>query len=731
MAGERFEQYIEDILNINPGVDIGLLERAYDIAEKYHKGQKRMSGEEYITHPMEVTKILADLGMDGNTLAAGLLHDTVEDTPYTIEEVRSDFGEEVAFLVDGVTKLGNIAFDTKEEKQAENLRKMLFAIAEDVRVLIIKLADRLHNFRTIDYMTHDQIVAKCQETLDIYAPLASRLGIYTIKSELEDIALKHLYPEVYAMLKEQVSEKKVDREEKIAKVMEELHHELEENGIDYELKGRSKHFYSIYRKMVDQHRSLDEIYDLIAVRVIVGTNRECYDVLGIVHSLWRQMPRRFADYISMPKPNLYQSIHTTCVGDDGEPFEVQIRTREMHRVAEYGIAAHWKYKEGISEAQEEMKLAWIRQSLESTKEETNDPAEYMEALKMDLFSNQVFVFTPNGDVMELPAGSTPLDFAFKVHTDVGVKCVGAKVNKKMVPIDYKLQNGEFVDIVTSNTSKGPSMDWLNIAKSSHARTKIRQWLKKQDKPQSVDKGRELLERAAKRKGYESSDLLRAAWMGTVGKSMGYDSLTELYTSLSYGGTTVNKVLNRLVGIHNEERAKKEKQSEPDFEEIVEKHKVKNQVPANHSRIKVEGMDGMLVRLSRCCSPVPGDPIIGYITKGRGVSVHVVSCPNIINLSDMEKGRLIGVEWDSAVSDGGYYNADILIQADDRKGLFADISRACADMDVNIAGVSLRTNKDNTVDILMTLTIASVNQMERILNKIRSVENVTDVHRARA
>jgi len=721
---DRLEQFISDLLDINPNIDIGLIESAYLKAEQMHAGQLRKSLEPYIVHPIEVAKILAHLGLDDMTIAAGLLHDAVEDTPYSIEELQKDFGLQVAFLVNGVTKLGNLVYDNKEERQAENLRKMFLAISKDIRVLIIKLADRLHNLRTINYMSEKQITDKCRETLEIYAPLASRLGIYTIKFELEDIALKYLDPDAYYLLANELKERKDERDERIGKVIEQIKDAIDEYKIDYEITGRAKHFYSIYEKMKDQRKPIDEIFDLAAIRILVETVRDCYAVLGTVHTLWRPMPGRFKDYIAMPKPNMYQSLHTTLIGDGGRPFEVQIRTRAMHRVAEYGIAAHWKYKEGIGDDQEELKLAWIRQTLEWNRD-MNDPREYMEAMRTDLFSSQVFVFTPKGDVIELPAGSTPLDFAFKIHSDIGIKCVGARVNSKMVPIDYKLQNGEVIEIVTSNNVKGPSMDWLNIAKSAGARSKIRGWLKKQDRTQNIERGRTLLEKTVKRKGYDVEDIVRTHWLARIAKMQNFSTVNELYSALSRGGAIVSKVIAKLVEMYQEEYDKKA-MPEPE-EQLVTRAKQKHKSPRGEGRILADGMDGMLVRLSRCCSPVPGDEIIGFITKGKGVSVHRTDCHNIKNLPDSEKARLIKVEWDSA-KDAMAFNVDINIIANDRKGLFADISRICEEMDINIAGVNLKTNSDYTVSIAMTLTISHASEMNKIQQALRGVQNVLEVYR---
>lgn len=717
------EQFLNYLLNVNPNYDLDIIERAYKIAEKQHEGQFRKSGEPYLIHPVEVAKILADLGMDESTIVAGLLHDAVEDTPYTQEDLKRDFGEEVALLVDGVTKLGSLVYESKEERQAENLRKMFLAMSKDIRVLIIKLADRLHNLRTINYMTEDKIIEKCKETLEIYAPLASRLGIYTIKFEVEDIALKMLEPEAYYKLVTEVKIKKQQREENINHVMDEIRQCLDGLNISYEITGRSKHFYSIYRKMKYQHKQLDEIFDLTAVRIIVDTIKDCYAVLGIVHTMWKPLPGRFKDYIAMPKPNRYQSLHTTVLGDNGEPFEIQIRTKEMHKIAEYGIAAHWKYKEGISQEKEEVKLAWLRQTLEWQKD-LNDPKEFMETLKVDLFSNQVFVFTPKGDIIELPAGSTPLDFAFKIHSAVGAKCIGAKVNGKMVPIDYTLSNGQIVDIVTSSNSKGPSIDWLKIAKSNTARNKIRAWLKKENKSETSDKGKEMLEKYAKRKGYDLQQILKNQYINKSAKALNYSNTEDLYTAISYGGVILSKVMVMLEGYYHEEKQAELKKKEKEQAKLETKRK---QRKINPTGVTVEGMDNLLIRFSKCCNPVPGDEIVGFITKGRGISVHRKDCINILTLPEDERKRFIHVEWDRDKKDLSY-DVDISILSEDRKGLFSDLSRVCEDMDVHITGVNAKSARDRIVNITMTLSISNTNQMEKVLRSLRSVQGVADVYR---
>lgn len=722
---DLLEKFISELLQINPNINVELIKKAYMKAKEYHKGQLRESGEPYLVHPVEVAKILAELGMDENTLVAGLLHDTVEDTEYSQEDLIKDFGEEVALLVDGVTKLKSLVYESKEERQAENLRKMFLAMSKDIRVLIIKLADRLHNLRTINYMSDEQIKEKCRETLEIYAPLASRLGIFTLKFEMEDIALKYLDPEAYYDLVRQVKTKKKQREEYINKVITEIKESLDQLKIKNEITGRSKHFYSIYRKMKYQNRQLDEIFDLTAIRIIVENIKDCYAVLGIVHTMWKPIPGRFKDYIAMPKPNRYQSLHTTVIGDNGEPFEIQIRTHEMHWIAEYGIAAHWKYKEGISEDKDEGKLAWLRQTLEWQKD-LNDPKEFMETLKVDLFSNQVFVFTPKGAVIELPAGSTPIDFAYKIHSDIGAKCVGAKVNGKMVPIDYTLTTGNIVEIVTSSHSKGPSIDWLKIAKTSNARNKIKQWLKKENKAGSTERGKEMLERYVRRKGYDSQQILKNQYLNRCAKNYNLSSIDDLYTAIGSGGLLLGKVVPMLLKYYHDD-----KQAELIRKEMSEKSaeagrkRVKHKEPTG---VTVKGIDNLLVRFSKCCNPVPGDRIIGFITKGRGISVHRKDCINIVSLPEEEKQRLIEVEWDKQKGDM-HYDSDIHIIAEDRKGLFSDLSRVCEDMDVHIVGVNAKSAKEGVINITMTLSISNTSQIEKILRSLRSVQGVVDVYRS--
>ncbi len=721
---DQMEKFIDDLLKINPNFNVEIIEKAYKKAEDYHKGQLRKSGEPYLVHPVEVAIILAELGMDDNTIVAGLLHDIVEDTSYSQEALIKDFGEEVAWLVDGVTKLGSLVYENKEERQAENLRKMFLAMSKDIRVLIIKLADRLHNLRTINYMSEEQIKDKCRETLEIYAPLASRLGIFTMKFELEDIALKHLDPEAYYDLVNQVKTKKKQREENINNVINEIKESLNELKIPCEITGRSKHFYSIYRKMKYQNRQLDEIFDLTAIRIIVDNVKDCYAVLGVVHTMWKPIPGRFKDYIAMPKPNRYQSLHTTVIGDNGDPFEIQIRTYEMHKIAEYGIAAHWKYKEGVAEDKEEGKLAWLRQTLEWQKD-LNDPKEFMETLKVDLFSNQVFVFTPKGDVIELPAGSTPLDFAFKIHSAIGVKCIGAKVNGKMVPIDHTLKNGNIIEIITSANSKGPSIDWLKIAQTSNARNKIRQWLKKENKSDATDKGKEMLEKYVRRKGYDTQLLLKNQYLNKCAKNFNLSSAEDLYTAIGTGGLLLSKVISILLRYYHDEKQAELIRKEKSEQSEDNKKKTRK---TEHTGVTVKGVDNLLIRFSKCCNPVPGDEIVGFITKGRGISVHRKDCVNIISMPEEEKQRFIEVEWDKQ-KENMSYDSDIHILAEDRKGLFSDLSRVCEDMDVHIAGVNAKSAKDGIINITMTLSISNTGQIEKILKALRGVQGVADVYRA--
>ena len=724
------QRFLKDISEYRQH-DLDLIGRAYDKAKELHNGQLRKSGEPYLIHPIAVAEILAKYGMDDVTIMAGLLHDAVEDTDYTIDQLNDDFGSEVGLLVDGVTKLGSIKFDNKEEAQAENLRKMFLAMAKDIRVLIIKLADRLHNMRTIEYMSPAKIIEKSQETLDIYAPLASRLGIYQIKFELENISFKYLHPEEFETLEREVAEKKRQREGLIEGVSSQIREALDSIGMKYEIQGRSKHLYSIYRKMTEQHKQLDEIFDLTAIRVLVEDVRDCYAVLGQVHTMWTPIPGKFKDYIAMPKPNMYQSLHTTVIGDNGEPFEIQIRTFEMHRVAEYGIAAHWKYKEGDTSGKqdrEDMKLAWIRQTLET--QQDNDPMEFMENLKMDLFSSQVFVFTPRGKVLDLPAGSTPLDFAFKIHTDVGCRCVGAKVNGKMVTIDHQLHNGDIVEIVTSSNSSGPSVDWLKIARSSSARNKIRQWLKKQNKGDEIAKGKDALDRFIRKKGYDPRECAKNAYLVNAAKEMHFISLEDAYTQIAPGGTILSKFANLLFTYHDEDVAKEQKRKAEKEAALLNKTA---ELTKNERRnredpgIVVSGAENLMIRVARCCSPVPGDDIVGFITKGRGITVHRRDCPNIRSLPEEEKARFIDVEWESRGPEKSYVT-DLCIEASDRKGLLSDISRTCDEQGVEIEGLNGKRSKDGGIRIILTLSITGTQQMDKLSRALKNVQGVVSVFR---
>ncbi len=720
------EYFIDEIIKYNQNTDLLLIEKAYNISEKAHLGQYRQSGEEYFIHPVEVAKILIELEMDDATIVAGLLHDILEDTNYKYEQLIDDFGQEIAMLVEGVTKLGTLIYESKEERQAENLRKMFLAMSKDIRVLIIKLADRLHNMRTINYMNEKKIREKCQETLQIYAPLAHRLGISRIKWEMEDISFRYLEPNAYYELFEKVKRKRKEREALINEVIKELKAEIKIHDISFEITGRSKHFYSIYRKMKYQNKEFDEIFDLMAVRVIVNSIRDCYAVLGIVHTMWKPIPGRFKDYIAMPKPNMYQSIHTTVIGKNGEPFEIQIRTVEMHKISEFGIAAHWRYKEGKKATDEfDHKLAWLRQMMEWQRD-LKDPKEFMESLKVDLFSNQVFVFTPKGEVIELPTGSTPIDFAYKIHSEVGNRCIGARVDGKMVPIDYKLSNGNIVEIITAGNSKGPSIDWLKIVKSTQAKNKIKQWLKREDKGENIDKGKEMLEKYVRRKGYDIQQIIKPQWINKAAKQFNLNSSEHLYASIGNGSILVNKVVPKLQDYYRQEKqqelVQKEKTviAEPSF-----KPRKKNN---ETSGIKVDGgADNLLIRMSKCCNPVPGDEIVGFITKGRGLSIHRRDCINIVSEYDNIKNRLIDVEWDMEKEDLSY-ETEINILLEDRKGFLVDITRIFDDLNLTVTGINAKSGRDKIANVNLTIEITNIEQLDKVFNKIKNIEGVMDVYR---
>ena len=723
------EKFIRDMTEINPKYDDSVIIKAYEIARRLHDGQFRKSGEPYIIHPIAVAKILAQFGMDNETVIAGLLHDSIEDTGYTREQLAEDFDEKIADLVEGVTKLTNISYDSSEAAQAENFRKMFLAMSKDIRVLIVKLADRLHNMRTLEYMPTNKRTTKAMETLEIYAPLAGRLGIFSIKFELEDLALKYLHPLEYKKLVAAVDRRKHEYARNLKVLTGTISNILDEAGIQHDVKGRSKHLYSIYRKMIVQQKQIDEIFDILAVRILVSSVKDCYAALGLVHNRWKPIPGRFKDYIAMPKPNMYQSIHTTVLGDNGEPFEIQIRTYEMHRIAEYGIAAHWKYKEGKvsgSVDDSEQKLAWLRQALEWQKE-ADDSVEFLNTVKVDLFDNQVFVFTPGGDVIELPAESTPLDFAFKIHTDVGIRCVGAKVNGKMVTIDHPLQNGDIVEIVTSANSSGPSVEWLKKCKTSGAKNKIRNWLRKADKDNDVSKGRTNINNYIKKKGYDPALVTKNAYILKAVKDFNCSNVNELFLQISRGGSTVSKLGQKLIEYYEADNQIKEKEPEQQIE--VKKKPATRASGQSENGIIVKGADNLLIRRATCCNPVPGDSIIGYISKGKGITVHRTDCANIRNIREEDRGRLIEVNWDSPNENRKYY-ADIQVVSEERKGLFKDISKVCDDYDLEVVGLNLTPGEPGTTNTLLTVEITDMHQIQRLLTALRQVEGVIKVFRPR-
>jgi guanosine-3',5'-bis(diphosphate) 3'-pyrophosphohydrolase len=702
--------------------DLDLLRRAYDFAEKSHEGQIRKSGEPYINHPTEVAGILVELEMDPETVAAGFLHDVVEDTDVTLDDIENKFNEEVAMLVDGVTKLKKIKFKSKEEQQAENHRKMFIAMAQDIRCILIKLADRLHNMRTLKYMTKEKQIQKANETLEIFAPLAHRLGISTIKWELEDVALRYLNPQQYYRIVNLMKQKRAEREDYLLDVMGDITKSLEEVTIDAELSGRPKHIYSIYRKMTKQHKEFNEIYDLLAIRVIVNSVKDCYAVLGIIHTCWKPMPGRFKDYIAMPKANMYQSLHTTVIGPKGDPLEVQIRTSEMHKVAEYGIAAHWAYKENknINPKQPfEKKLSWFREILE-WQNDASDAEEFMESLKVDLFSDMVFVFTPKGDVIELPAGSVPLDFAYRIHTEIGNRCIGAKINGKMVPLDYRLKTGDIVDIMTSKHSYGPSQDWLKITQSSHAKNKIRQWFKKEKREDNVAKGKDLVEKEIRNYGFEPKDVFNSENLSNVAKKYNFSNEEDMYAAVGYNGITAAQIATRLT-----DKLRKQKGEQHLIQSITEL-KTYPQKRKNDIGISVKGVDNLLIRLSRCCNPVPGDDIIGYITKGRGVSIHRVDCPNTKTEDILP--RLLEVEWEGDHEQSKNYNVDIVINGFDRRGLLNEVLHAVAETKTNISAVTGKSDKNKLAIINMTISINNVNHLQKVVERIKRIPDVYTVRR---
>ena len=726
--GERiqdaeFRHLIDTIHSYLPQADCEDVTKAYHTAEEAHKEQHRVSGEPYILHPLAVAQILADMKIDTTTITAALLHDVVEDTACTLEDLRNEFGREVAFLVDGVTKLSRLNYRTKEDQQLNSMRKMFLAMAKDVRVVVIKLADRLHNMRTLRYMRSDKQKRIAQETLEIFAPLAHRLGIFNIKWELEDLSFRYLEPDKYYDLVDQMKQKRHVREEIVNESIDVLKKALEDAHIHCEINGRPKHFYSIYKKMKKDNRDLSQVYDLFAIRVIVDDVKDCYGVLGIVHSLWKPLPYRFKDYIAMPKPNNYQSLHTTVIGTRGQPVEIQIRTWEMHHIAEYGVAAHWRYKEGNQTANKDAfdeKMGWLRNLLEW--QDTSNPQEFVNALKLDAFSDEVFVFSPRGDVIDLPQGAIPIDFAYRIHTDVGHRCVGAKINGKIVPLDYRLKNGDIVEIITSKTGK-PSLDWLNIVGSSESRSKIRNWFKKENREENIEKGLEALERECKRLNHDWKSLNVGGRLGRVAKQMNAGSEDDLAAAVGYGGFAVNTVLIKLLELQKKDLQKQEEQNSS----LVMLEKLKPRKPVKHSGtgILVKGEPGLLVRLAKCCSPVPGDPIIGFITRGRGVSVHRADCPNVTHgQSDVD--RLIDVEWDYEGDERFEVNMEIV--AYDRTGIMAEIMAALAELKISILSINAKTSDTKNVVIHMGISIKDLAQFEFIATKIRRLKDVYAVER---
>ena len=703
------------------GYDQKLLERAYYFAQGSHIGQYRNSGEEFINHPVEVACILAELELDMTTIIGGLLHDVVEDTRVTVEEIEAQFGHEVAFLVSGVTKLGRIEYKSKEDHHTENLRRMFLAMGQDVRVILIKLADRLHNMRTLSYQPVPKQREIADETLEIFAPLAHRLGIYKIKWELEDLSLRYLEPDQYYSLVERIAKKRREREDYINLVISKLREKLDEAGIKADISGRPKNFYSIYQKMVSQGKDLAEIYDMTAVRVIVDSVRDCYATLGIVHTMWKPIPGRFKDYIAMPKQNMYQSLHTTLVGPSGEAFELQIRTDEMHRTAEYGIAAHWRYKEGgrATNSQFDEKLAWLRRILE-WQHETKDPKEFMESLKIDLFADVVFVFTPKGDVIELPAGSGPIDFAYRIHTEVGHHCTGAKVNGRIVPLDYQLVNGDIIDVLTSRQSNGPSRDWLSIARTSQAKNRIRQWFKKEKRDENILRGRELLEKEVRRTGGEPAVFFKSEVMEFLPRCLGFQTESDLYAGIGDGAVTVGQVIGKA----RDELFKKEAPVPAAESKLLVR--LPNQQDEVDSGVKVKGEKNLVVRLAHCCNPLPGDQIIGYITRGRGVTIHRPDCTNVAHYYQGEPERLIEVGWD--VDTPATYKVELEVRALDRPSLTMDILNTVSDTRTVINAVNSRAKKNQMALVNLKIEIRDLEHLYSVMRKVGQVSDVLDVHR---
>ena len=730
---QLYKKLTDKVVSYHPSADISMLEKAYNLALGAHKDQLRKSGEPYIVHPLCVANILAELELDKESIVSGILHDVVEDTDITLEELAKMFSEEIALLVDGVTKLTKLNYSKdKVEVQAENLRKMFLAMAKDIRVILIKLADRLHNMRTLKYMNPVKQKEIAKETMDIYAPIAQRLGISKIKVELDDLSLKYLEPEVYKDLAEKIASKKSERQAYIDSIVSDVRSHVEEAGISAKIEGRIKHFFSIYKKMVNQDKSLEEIYDLFAVRIIVDSLKDCYAALGVIHEMYKPIPGRFKDYIAMPKPNMYQSLHTTLIGPKGQPFEIQIRTYDMHKTAEYGIAAHWKYKEGTdgkntSNAEEE-KLTWLRQVLEWQRD-LSDNKEFLSLIKndFDLFSDSVYAFTPTGDVKTLPAGSNTIDFAYSIHSAVGNKMVGARVNGKMVPIDYVIQNGDRVEIVTSQNSKGPSRDWLKMVKSTQAKNKINQWFKSTLKEDNINKGKELISNYCKQKSITLSDLMKSEYTSVIMRKYGFKDWDSVLAAIGHGGLKESQVINRL----NEEYKKKNKINITDdiILENISENREYHQIKKSNSGIVVKGIHDLAVRFSKCCSPVPGDEIIGFVTRGRGISIHRTDCINIISIPADDRERLIDAEWDeTAEKEMGVYPVDIKIFANNRTGVLVDISKVLTENKIDVKTMNVRTSKQGTASISIGFEINGVDQLNEIIAKIRNVESVIDIER---
>lgn len=726
-APVTIESIIASVLAYEPKANTEMIQRAYDLAAAAHKGQTRVSGEDYIIHPLHVAQILTELHIDDVTVSAALLHDVVEDTIYTKEQIEEMFGEEVAMIVDGVTKLGRIKYKSKEEVQLENYRKMFLAMAKDIRVIMVKLADRLHNMRTLKYMREDKQKRIAKETIEIYAPLANRLGISNVKWELEDLCLRYLEPEIYYDLVENVKQKRKERQIFIDTAIKAIAEKLQEANIKADIKGRAKHFYSIYKKMRRDHKDISEIYDLSAVRVLVDSVKDCYGVLGVIHAMWKPIPGRFKDYIAMPKSNGYQSLHTTVM-TRGYPLEIQIRTFQMHQVSEYGVAAHWKYKEAGKGATAgkavDQKMNWLRQMV-NLQQELSDPKEYFEALKVDIFSDEVFVFTPKGDVIDLPKGSIPIDFAYRIHTEVGHHCVGAKVNGKLVPLEHKLKNGDIVSVITNKANNGPSRDWLNIVASSETRSKIRSWFKKEKREENIERGFELIKEEAKRLGYMPKELVKEGRLLEVAKKLNILTEEDLLAALGYGGVPIHGILTKLIEMHKKEI---QEHTPPDISKIIAELKHPQQNGKKHKSshgVLVEGESGVMVRLARCCNPIPGDPIIGFVTRGRGVSVHRTDCPNV--LQDTDFSRMIEVGWDIGLDK--QYTVELEIVCNDRSGILNNVLAVLTEMKLNIHSINANPNRSNkTSTIMLGLDVRNSTQVTQIITKLRRVKDVYSVVR---